>query len=116
MGQVLIVEDDPVVGSNVREYLQAESRRCTHVASDRSAYNELQTHPDIETLIVDINLGEGTTGYDIARFARRVLPEVRVIYMSGETSRTSFDAFGVPGGKFLTKPVKLAALIELLED
>jgi DNA-binding response OmpR family regulator len=55
-------------------------------------------------MVVDVNLGAGTTGYDVARFARRIDPELAVIFVSGQTSRASFEANGVPGSLFLEKP------------
>lgn len=59
-----------------------------------------------------MNLGAGTTGYDVARFARQLLPEVAVVYISGEVAPTSFKAFGVRGSAFLPKPFTPAELVE----
>lgn len=58
-----------------------------------------------------IPVGPEATGFDVARFARRVIPDLFVIYMSGATTNASLDAFGVPGGEFLQKPFRPQALL-----
>jgi FixJ family two-component response regulator len=60
--------------------------------------------PTFAAVILDVNLGSGTTGFDVARFARQVVPDLPVIYVSGDADRVSFETFGVPGSEFLEKP------------
>jgi hypothetical protein len=47
---------------------------CT--TNDAGAYRELVTRK-FAALLVDINLGRGTTGFDVARHARRSIPTWR---------------------------------------
>jgi DNA-binding response OmpR family regulator len=63
-------------------------------------------------MIVDVNLGAGTTGYDVARFARRITAALPVIFVSGQSSPDSFAANSVPGSLFLSKPFTAAELME----
>lgn len=65
--------------------------------------------------MVDVNLGRGEAGYGAARFARQAAQALPVIYVSGEPTQSSWDAFGVPGSRYLAKPFRTQALLDLLE-
>jgi len=106
MGRVLVVEDDQAICDLITETLAAAALEARCVATDRDAYALLAEPPEFDALILDINLGRGTTGYDIARFARQGEPGLPVIYVSGEASQASFAVFGVPGSLFVAKPFK----------
>lgn len=84
------------------------------VQSDEQAYDALRDCGDFACMVVDVNLGAGTTGYDVARFARRLAPAVPVIYVSGETTEESYRAHGVPGSLFLPKPFTPEELLSRL--
>jgi DNA-binding response OmpR family regulator len=53
-------------------------------------------------------------GYDVARFAREIDPQLPVIYLSGHTSQASFEINGVKGSLFLPKPFRPNELISLV--
>lgn len=63
-------------------------------------------------MVVDVNLRSGTTGCDVARFARQIDRALPVIYVSGQTSEASFRANGVAGSLFLPKPFTPAELMD----
>jgi DNA-binding response OmpR family regulator len=118
--RVLVVEDEPEICDLLADMLEDDGYRAVCVRSDRAAYEALQHQSGFACMIVDVNLGSGTTGYDVARFARRSDPELAVIYVSGQISRASVEANGVPGGLFLEKPFTpgdlLARLRKLVGD
>ena len=103
LGRVLVVEDDPAICGLISEMLEETRLAAVCVRSDMDAYVALPTLPTFKAVILDINLGSGTTGFDVARFARRVIPEIGVVYISGEASLASVATFGVPGSVFLDK-------------
>jgi DNA-binding response OmpR family regulator len=111
---VLVVDDDPRVGLLVREYLDSSGFDCTWVGSDRWAYDKLRNAAPFDALLLDINLGEGVTGFDLARFARQVCAATAVLYVSGEANAASWSAFAVPGSRFLPKPFDLETLAATL--
>ncbi len=51
----------------------------------------------------DINLGRGMDGFELARAARQLNPQIRVVYASGRP-QTELDRRRVDGSSFLTKP------------
>lgn len=109
---MLIVEDDRQICELVTDALEAAGFTPRCASTDREAYEALQSGQRFGCMIVDVNLGAGTTGYDVARFARQHHPHLAVIYVSGQTSEASLKAFGVPGSLFLPKPFLAADLLE----
>lgn len=103
-GRILIVDDDEALCALLADALGGEGLEVVCAHNDRDAYGLIPTLPTFRVLVVDVDLGAGTTGFDVARFARRVLPDLLVIYMSGATSNATLDAFGVPDAQFLQKP------------
>jgi CheY-like chemotaxis protein len=114
--RVLLVEDDPAICGVISDLLNEIGLQTVCVHTDRQAYDMLPTLPAFSAVLVDVNLGPGTTGFDVARFARQVIPDVAVIYVSGQASPDSFRAFGVPDSDFLLKPFDPADLVEAVRS
>ena len=110
--RVLVVEDESQICELLTDMLEVDGFRAHCVQTDRGAYDALQHDRTYACMIVDVNLGSGTTGYDVARFARQIDPALPVIFVSGQTSPSSFQANGVPGSLFLAKPFTAAELLE----
>lgn len=64
-------------------------------------------------VVTDINLGSGSTGWDVARRARELSPQIPVVYVSGQ-SGAQWASQGVPNSVMLTKPFAQAQLITAL--
>jgi DNA-binding response OmpR family regulator len=112
--RVLVVEDEPGVCELLSDMLEADGFQSHCVQTDRGAYEALRHDRSFACMIVDVNLGSGTTGYDVARFARQIDQALPVIYVSGQTSPKSFAANGVPGSLFLAKPFTMDELLDPL--
>jgi DNA-binding response OmpR family regulator len=103
MSDILLVEDEPDVAELVVDAL-TESGLSVHVAhDDRSAYDALEREASrFSALVADINLGVGTTGFDVARRARQLNPDLKVIYITGHAAHLS--RFGVDDALMFPKP------------
>jgi DNA-binding response OmpR family regulator len=114
--RVLIVEDEAQVCELLSEMVRDEGFETHCVGTDREAYAALhgERRQGYACMIVDVNLGSGTTGYDVARFARKLQSGLPVIYVSGQTSEASYRANGVPGSLFVPKPFTADELTERL--
>jgi DNA-binding response OmpR family regulator len=110
--RVLVVEDEPGICELLSDMLAADGFDAHCVQTDRGAYDALQHDRGFACMVVDVNLGSGTTGYDVARFARQIDRALPVIYVSGQTSPDSFQAHGVAGSLFVPKPFTAAELLE----
>jgi CheY-like chemotaxis protein len=74
----------------------------------------LQMLIDSETqfagLVTDIRLGDGIDGWALARKARELIPDLCVVYITGD-SAADWPAKGVPGSMVLQKPFADALLL-----
>ncbi len=113
MGRILVVEDDASVGSLIAEILAQAQLEAVCVQTDTDAYAALRANA-FQALVVDVNLGRGATGYDVARFARQSVPDLPVVYVSGEASPETSEAAGVPDSDFIVKPFEPAHLVATL--
>src|SRR4051812_23587134 len=85
--RVLVVEDEYLIGLSLTDCLERAGAAVVWVQNDRDAYAALSgSEANFDTLILDIDLGAGTTGFDIARFARRRSPKAAIIFSSGNPS------------------------------
>jgi CheY-like chemotaxis protein len=111
---LLYVEDDALVSLATVELLE-DAGYLVHSAPDaKRALSLLHDHLAISILVTDIGL-PGMNGRELATQARRVRPELKVLFLSG------FDATGLAGEptedahtKYLEKPYQDEALFEAL--
>lgn len=101
---VLVVEDEPRICELIAEILAGEGFEAICAASDNEAFAILREDRAFACMVVDVNLREGLTGFDVARFARTLAPTLPIVFVSGESSRASFHLHGVAGSLFLAKP------------
>ena len=111
---VLVVEDETDVCAVIHGCLESEGHRVVCVNNDAAAYRELAAGP-FDALIVDINLGRGTTGFDVARQARRLHSDIAVVYVTG-LSPESVALHGVRGAVLVQKPFDREDLLGALEE
>ena len=81
------------------------------VQSGSEALRRIETDADrFGGIVTDIRLGAGPSGWDIARRAREIVPNIPVLYMSGDSAH-EWSSKGVPGSVFLPKPFGPAQLV-----
>lgn len=71
------------------------------------------TADEIAGLVTDVRLGVGPTGWDVARHARELKPNLPVVYMTAE-SPEDWAAQGVPKSLLVQKPYAPAQLLTAL--
>jgi DNA-binding response OmpR family regulator len=112
--RILVVDDDERLCDLITEMVEEAGYEAHCINSDRGAYAALSGVLAYAALVVDVNLGPGVTGFDVARFARQMRPALPVLYVSGDASEASFRAFGVPGSAFVAKPFAAEDLVRRL--
>ncbi len=107
---VLVVEDDPTVRLLMIEVL-AELGYAHHEAADgREALPILQSGARIDLMVSDVGL-PGMNGRKLADLAREILPDLKVLFVTGYAESAAVRAdFLAPGMELLTKPFTLDAL------
>jgi two-component system, cell cycle response regulator CpdR len=115
MSTVLVVEDEADVLEIVQDALERKGISVRTALSDREAYSVLDGEPrTFRLLIADINLGEGVTGFDVARHARQLNPDLKVVYITGHAAH--LDRFGVPDSVMFPKPFYPDELADRVSD
>ncbi|CAN7381018.1 response regulator [Phenylobacterium sp. LjRoot219] len=103
MGRILLVEDEVFIAEMIEEALEDRGFQVRSAHTDRSAYAILDDEAHAFTLLIaDVNLGVGTSGFDVARRARELNPELRVIYISGHAAH--LQKMGVADSIMFPKP------------
>ena len=110
---VLIVDDDPGIRDVLRGFL--ESRDCTvlQASSGAEALDILdKCVPDL--IFLDIYMPE-MNGLQLMRIIRKQWPQTKVIGMSGyATEQIARDIIDLGAGDFLSKPIELEQLDDIL--
>jgi CheY-like chemotaxis protein len=112
MGNILVVEDDLAVSDVISDLLRERGLYVQCVRTEEQAYARITSFPMLDGLVLDVNLGRGGTGFDIARFARQFMPDIAVVYVSGQAPPAAFKALGVPDSEFVEKPFTPDELVD----
>ncbi|GGB96622.1 hybrid sensor histidine kinase/response regulator [Marinobacterium zhoushanense] len=83
--RILVVEDEPDVRALAVRVLRSLGYQVLEAADGPAALSLLKNDPAIELLFTDVVLPGGMHGPDIARKARRLRPDLPVLYTSGYT-------------------------------
>ena len=98
---VLVVEDDNFVRLDIASYLEDADYAVIEAGSGEAAVALCNAGTAIDIIITDINLGGAVSGWDVAECFRTVLPNIPVLYTTGETIDRSRC---VTGSAVLSKP------------
>lgn len=105
MIQIAICDDEPAARSALADLIRRQGQPC-ELREYGSAQALLENPGKADLLFLDVRLGEGEDGMELARILRERLPEPRpaVIFVSGYQQYV-FDAFDVGAFQYLVKPV-----------
>ena len=107
---ILVVEDDQSIQSFVEEALSDGGFEPAIASSGEEALTLLRGSR-YRVLVIDIRLGKDRIrGWDVARRARAINPELPVVYITGADA-DEWAVQGVPNSILLTKPFAPAQLV-----
>jgi PAS domain S-box-containing protein len=114
---VLVVEDDPEVLDIAVETLRSLGYQVISAANAPEALTILKRDVPVDVLFTDVVMPKGMDGIELAREARRLRPDLRIILASGYT-REALRGRGEIGENtvFMAKPYQLSVLEETLRD
>lgn len=112
---VLLTEDDPDIRELVAGFLGDLGYLVLAAADAEEALRLFDAHDEIALLLTDVTLPGGTTGFTLARQARRRRPGLKVIYASGHVECGDWPGRDELLGPFLMKPFRLGELQRQIE-
>jgi DNA-binding response OmpR family regulator len=111
---IFVVEDEPLIRELLTQDLEEAGFSVALIASGDEAIKRLgDKTSNYRALITDINLGDDVTGWDVARHARRINPDLPVIYMTGN-SANEWAVNGVPNSIMIGKPFVGAQVVSAI--
>ena len=113
---ILVVEDDPDIRALAVESLALIGYRVLSAADGVAALALLESSAAIDLLFSDIVMPGGLSGTELARCARRLRPEIKVVLTSGYAQHPAAEpALESEIDAFLAKPYRPRALAAQLE-
>jgi DNA-binding response OmpR family regulator len=108
---LFLVEDDALIRELLEASLTDAGFEVVEVDDGTKALAELDADPArFRAVITDIRLGTGPDDWAVARRARELVPNMPVVYMSGDCS-TEWSSKGVPNSLMVAKPFAPAQII-----
>jgi DNA-binding response OmpR family regulator len=117
--RVLVVEDEALICSFIEDALFDGGFEACSVHSGEAAMSTFREGRErCRALLTDVNLGDGISGWELARQIREITPGFPVIYMTS-ASAPDWKSQGVDGSILIEKPfapAQLAAAVSQLLD
>jgi CheY-like chemotaxis protein len=111
MARVLIVEDEEQVRVLAQSYLREQGHYTLSAATPVEALAALGVADGIDLLFTDIGLHDQPHGgLDLAKEARQRRPDLKVLYVTGQSVTDGMKAMMVEGGALLEKPYTVEQL------
>jgi CheY-like chemotaxis protein len=104
MTSVLVVEDEPLLRFMAEDVVRGLGFESIGAGNGCQAIWLANNSPTLEVLVTDINLGPGSTGWEVANRVRQLHPNVLVIYTSGLAGPDDHSRYGLAGSSLLPKP------------
>ena len=113
---LLLVEDEALILLDVESALIEAGFAVVSARNAAVALELFDADPaSFRGVVTDIRLGDGKSGWDIARHVREVSPVMPIVYMSGD-SASGWHARGVPASMMIQKPFVIAQIITALSQ
>lgn len=117
---ILLAEDETLLLLDFEDALKEAGFVVLAVTSGKKAVEHLKAaESSIAGIVTDIRFAESPSGWDVARIAREIDPEMPVVYISGD-SAPDWASQGVPKSIMIEKPFVMSQLIvaisQLLND
>ncbi len=114
---ILAVEDDDDVRANTTGILRELGYTVLEASTAAAALHLIDGHPEISLLFTDIGLPGGMNGRQLADAARKLRPDLKVLFTTGYARNAIVhDGRLDPGVVLLPKPFTYAAVAAKLSD
>jgi CheY-like chemotaxis protein len=104
--KALVVDDDSLLRETVAEMLEDVCDQVYQASDGFEGLELLAQHPDISVIVTDIAMPR-LDGITFASRARRMLPDLKVLFVSGMQRPPESE-------EFLAKPFRAGALVSAL--
>jgi len=115
--RILVVEDDDSLRGIPIRALQEQGYEIVEARDGKEAIMQMEDAPKIDLLFTDIVLPGGMTGADVAVHAKRLQPEIKILFTTGYSQNSAVyrDRLG-PEAPIIIKPYRRAKLLEKIRQ
>jgi CheY-like chemotaxis protein len=113
---ILMVEDDELVGPAVKSLIERLGYRVLSAGNGREALEILRQDTPIDLLFTDVFMPGGMHGPQLVAEARRLRPELKVLFTSGYLNYSVLRKGLDPGIEQISKPYEPHELAEKFRD
>jgi len=113
--KILLVEDDDMVRLVAREIISSSGYKVLEATRMSDAVNHCAENPDIALLLTDVVMPR-INGKDLSERLTKLLPRMRVLFMSGYTETVVHDGVLEQGLNFIQKPFTASALLGKIRE
>jgi CheY-like chemotaxis protein len=115
--QILVVDDDQLIRDVTLRRLTSLGYRAIAAASGAEALEALASGADVDLLLTDIRMPGGLHGPALAKEARRLRPQIKVLFVTGAPDDALLqEAADADDEQLLLKPCTKAELAEKLRE
>jgi CheY-like chemotaxis protein len=112
---ILVVEDQPELLRLIGMFLDGLDYRILTASDGVAARKLLETDEKVDLLLTDAVMPNGVSGIDLARYARCLRQDLKIVMMSGYVRESGADALdALEDLVFLEKPFRRAKLAETI--
>ena len=109
-GAVPVGDDEALIRDVVQCALEEDGYAVVAADSGRAAISILEArNAEYRILVTDVALGRGSSGWEVARRARELYPDVAVVYISG-AHLNDYPSQGVANSIVIDKPFGVAEI------
>jgi PAS domain S-box-containing protein len=114
---ILVVEDEEDVRAYTTSILRELGYHVIEASTGAAALDALQNHPDVALLFTDLGLPGGVNGRQLADAARKLRPDLKILFTSGYARNAIVhDGRLDPGVVLIPKPFTYAAVASKLSE
>jgi CheY-like chemotaxis protein len=115
--RILVVDDDQMIRDVTLRRLTSLGYRAIAAATGAEALEALASGADVDLLLTDIRMPGGLHGPALAKEARRLRPQIKVLFVTGAPDDTLLqEGADEDGGELLLKPCTKAELAEKIRE
>ncbi len=106
-GQLLIVEDEEIIRTALKNFMEREGYRVDIAQSAEEAWPKLQNEPrKIDVILTDIHM-PGMSGLELLERAKKLLPDLPIIVLTGVGNKDiAVQALKIGAYSYIEKPFR----------
>jgi len=114
---ILVVEDEPDVRAHTTDILHELGYRVIEASTGSSGLTLLEKHPEVQLLFTDVGLPGGMNGRQLADAARKLRPDLKVLFTTGYARNAIVHGGRLdPGMTMIPKPFTYSGVAAKISD